>query len=154
MRRLITVALVLALCSPALAQQANKIQGKGGTIVEELATPPVGTETGLVTRPIISGTLTTQPSTVGTANEDGACPSGAANFTVVSANASRKQLMFWASPANTDDVYIKLGAVATTGDARLAPGQPVNFVNGRIYTGQVDAVPASGTQAVCLFELN
>ena len=93
-------------------------------------------------------------STVGSANIDGTCPSGAASFTVAASNASRTWLALWASPANTDDVYIKLGATATSADARIAPGQPINFVAGRIYTGVIDAFPNSGTQAVCVMELN
>lgn len=93
-------------------------------------------------------------STVGTANNDGACPSGAVNFTVAASNASRTWLAIWASPANTDDVYIKLGVTATNVDGRISPGQPINFTSGRIYTGQIDAFPNSGTQAVCLMELN
>ena len=93
-------------------------------------------------------------STVASANNDGACPSGAANFTVVASNASRTWLAMWASPGNTDDVYIKLGVTATSSDARVAPGQAINFTSGRIYTGQIDAIPVSGTQAVCLMELN
>ena len=93
-------------------------------------------------------------STVASANNDGACPSAAVNFTVAASNASRTWLAIWASPANTDDVYVKLGATATSSDARIAPGQTINFTSGRIYTGQVDAIPASGTQAVCLMELN
>lgn len=93
-------------------------------------------------------------STVSSANDDGTCPSGAASFTVVASNASRTWLAMWASPANTADVYIKLGTTATSSDARLAPGQPINFTSGRIYTGRIDAFPASGTQAVCVMELN
>jgi hypothetical protein len=93
-------------------------------------------------------------SSIATANNDGACASGAASFTVAASNASRTWLAMWASPANTDDVYIKLGATATSADARFAPGQPLNFTAGRIYTGIVDAFPASGTQAVCVMELN
>jgi hypothetical protein len=93
-------------------------------------------------------------STVSSANNDGACPSGAANFTVAASNASRTWIAIWASPANTDDVYIKLGVTATSADGRIAPGQPINFTAGRIYTGQIDAFPNSGTQAVCLMELN
>ena len=91
---------------------------------------------------------------VATANNDGACPSGAASFTAIASNASRTWLAVWASPANTDDVYLKLGATATSADARFAPGQPLNFTAGRIYTGIIDAFPASGTQAVCVMELN
>lgn len=93
-------------------------------------------------------------STVGSASNDGACPSGGASFTVIASNASRTWLAIWASPANTDDVYVKLGATATTSDARIAPGQTINFTSGRIYTGIVDAIPNSGTQAVCVMELN
>lgn len=93
-------------------------------------------------------------STVASANNDGACSSGAANFTALASNASRTWAAIWASPANTDDVYIKLGVTATSSDARFAPGQTLNFTSGRIYTGIVDAFPASGTQAVCVMELN
>jgi hypothetical protein len=99
-------------------------------------------------------TRTIEQNFVSTANNDGACPSGAANFTVAASNASRTWIAIWASPANTDDVYIKLGVTATSADGRIAPGQPINFTAGRIYTGQIDAFPASGTQAVCLMELN
>lgn len=98
--------------------------------------------------------VTITSSVVASANNDGACPSGAANFTVAASNGSRLWLALWASPANTDDVYIKLGATATSSDARIAPGQAINFTSGRIYTGQIDALPVSGTQAVCLMELN
>lgn len=92
--------------------------------------------------------------TVATANNDGSCTSGAASFTAIASNASRTWLAVWASPANTDDVYLKLGATATNADARFAPGQPLNFTSGRIYTGVIDAFPASGTQSVCVLELN
>jgi hypothetical protein len=91
---------------------------------------------------------------VATANNDGSCASGAASFTAIASNASRTWLAVWASPANTDDVYLKLGATATAADARFAPGQPLNFTSGRIYTGIIDAFPASGTQSVCVLELN
>jgi len=91
---------------------------------------------------------------ISTANNDGACASGAVSFTAIASNASRTWLAVWASPANTDDVYLKLGAVATNADARFAPGQPLNFTTGRIYTGIIDAFPNSGTQAVCVMELN
>lgn len=87
-------------------------------------------------------------------NNDGTCPSGVASFTVAASNTSRTWLAMWASPNNTDDVFVKLGVTATAADARIAPGQPINFTYGKIYTGQVDAFPASGTQAVCLMELN
>jgi hypothetical protein len=95
-----------------------------------------------------------EQNSVTTANLDGSCPSGAVSFTALASNASRTWAAVWASPANTDDVYIKLGAVATNADARFAPGQPLNFTSGRIYTGQIDGFPASGTQSICVLELN
>jgi hypothetical protein len=103
----------------------------------------------------LSGAIRTiEQNFVATANNDGSCTSGAVSFTAISSNASRTWLAVWASPANTDDVYLKLGAVATNADARFAPGQPLNFTAGRIYTGIIDVFPNSGTQAVCVMELN
>jgi hypothetical protein len=99
-------------------------------------------------------TRTIEQNFVATANNDGSCASGAVSFTAIASNASRTWLAVWASPANTDDVYLKLGAVATNADARFAPGQPLNFTAGRIYTGIIDVFPNSGTQAVCVMELN
>ena len=111
-----------------------------------------------ITNALPTGTNTignvTTLSTVSSANNDGTCPSGAASFTVLASNASRTWAVVWASPANTDDVFIKLAATATNADGRLAPGQAINFTSGRIYTGIIDALPASGTQAVCTMELN
>ena len=98
--------------------------------------------------------VTANPAVTSTVANDGQCPSGAANFTVASSNTSRTWLAIWANPANTDDVYVKMGATATTSDARIAPGQAINWVSGRIYQGQIDAIPNSGTQSVCLIELN
>ena len=88
-----------------------------------------------------------------TANLSGACPSGAANFTVAAAYASRKWIYIWGDPSNTDDVFVKLGVTATSANARLAPGQALNIDSSAIYTGQIDAFPASGTQGVCRVEL-
>jgi hypothetical protein len=108
----------------------------------------------------VTGSVTandgTHTNTSATMNNDGACPSGAANFTVLSSNASRKKAYLAASAANTDDVFVKFGVTATSSDFRLAPGQPINEVpvNSFVYTGQIDAIPASGTQAVCVMEFN
>lgn len=114
-----------------------------------------------------SGTWTVQPGNtpntapwltesvkVGTANNTGACPSGAANTTALASNASRRGAYMAASSANTDDIFIKLGATATTANFRLAPGQPFNILTGSIYTGIIDFIPNSGTQALCVAELN
>lgn len=97
--------------------------------------------------------VTSYPTTA-SANNDGTCPNGAASFTVLASNASRTWAAIWASPANTDDVYIKLGGTATNADGRFAPGQALNFTGMRVYTGIIDAFPNSGTQAVCAMELN
>jgi len=120
------------------------------------AAAPVRTEGNQVgcSTNLSGATRTINESSIATANNDGACSSGAVSFTAIASNASRTWLAVWASPANTDDVYLKLGAVATNADARFAPGQPLNFTSGRIYTGIIDAFPASGTQAVCVMELN
>lgn len=96
----------------------------------------------------------TEAVKVGSASNDGACPSGAANTTALASNASRRAAYLVASSANTDDVFIKLGATATSSDFRLAPGQPFNIMQNSIYTGIIDFLPASGTQALCVAELN
>ena len=126
---------------------AKALDGNGNKITSSVTGPSRGLDINCLAGCVGSGG-------VSSANNDGACPSGAANFTVVASNVSRTWLAMWASATNTDNVYIKLGATATSSDALLAPGQVINFTNGRIYTGQVDAIPASGTQAVCLMELN
>lgn len=114
-----------------------------------------------------SGTWTVQPGNtpntapwltesvkVASANNTGACPSGAANTTALASNAARRGAYMAASSANTDDIYLKLGATATTANFRLAPGQSFNILTGSIYTGIIDFLPASGTQALCVAELN
>jgi hypothetical protein len=114
-----------------------------------------------------SGTWTVQPGNtpntspwltesikVASANNTGSCPSGAANTTALVSNASRRGAYMAASSANTDDIYVKLGATATSSNFRLAPGQSFNILTGSIYTGIIDFFPASGTQALCVAELN
>lgn len=103
-----------------------------------------------------SGHLLPTSTVILFATQDGACPSGAANFTVAASNSFRSSIMLNASPSNTDDIFIKLGVTATTADFRLAPGQALNIPhgNGSIYTGQIDAIPNTGTQAMCIIELN
>lgn len=96
----------------------------------------------------------TESIKVGSANNDGACPSGAGNTTALASNASRRAAYLVASSANTDDIFLKLGATATSADFRLAPGQPFNIMANSIYTGIIDFIPASGTQALCVAELN
>lgn len=151
---LVILALILGLVGVSEAQVtqgtvfSKTLDGVGTKITSTV----VGPDTGLDVN-CIGGTCGgTNP--IGIAVNDGACPSGGVNFTVAASNGTRTWLAIWASPANTDDVYIKLGVTATAADARIAPGQPINFTSGTIYTGQIDAFPNSGTQAVCLMELN
>jgi len=102
----------------------------------------------------ITNTVTTQAASVSSANSTGSCPSApGVSFTVIASNASRKAVFMTASPANTDDVFIKLGATATSSNFRLSPGQAFNLTGATVYTGVIDAIPASGTQAVCVAEL-
>lgn len=91
----------------------------------------------------------TVPASSSTAEDDGSCTSGAANFTVIGAQTGRKVLFIYADPRNTDYVFVKLGTTATIADAPLAPGQGMSFDTGKVYEGPVDAFPLSGTQGVC-----
>jgi hypothetical protein len=103
---------------------------------------------------IANGLVVDASSKVSSANNTGSCPSGAANTTALASNASRRGAYMAASSGNTDDIYIKLGATATTSNFRLAPGQSFNILTGSIYTGIIDFIPNSGTQALCVAELN
>jgi hypothetical protein len=158
-----TLTAVTSITNPVTVtgNKTNNNAAPGATNVGVLpciatAAVPASTEGNQVgcSTNLSGATRVINESSIATANLDGSCPSGAASFTVAASNASRTWLAMWASPANTDDVYIKLGATATSADGRFAPGQPINFTSGRIYTGVVDAFPASGTQAVCVMELN
>jgi hypothetical protein len=132
---------------------ANALVVDGSAVTQPIS-GNIGTVTTVTAVTTITNPVTVTGGTVASANNDGTCTSGAVSFTAIVSNASRTWLAVWASPANTDDVYLKLGATATAADARFAPGQPLNFTSGRIYTGIIDAFPASGTQAVCVMELN
>ena len=158
-----TVGTLTTITNPVtvLGNKTNNNAAPGATNVGVLpcvatAVAPTHTEGNQVgcSGNLSGATRVINESSIATANNDGACASGAASFTAIVSNASRTWLAVWASPANTDDVYLKLGATATAADARFAPGQPLNFTSGRIYTGIIDAFPASGTQAVCVMELN
>lgn len=113
-----------------------------------------------------SGTWTVQPGNtqnttawltegpkVASANNDGACVSVTSSATVLASNASRRVASVCASTANGALVHVKLGATATTGDFPLSAGQCMALGQGVVYTGQVDAIAASGTQLVCVVEL-
>lgn len=115
-----------------------------------------------------SGTWTVQPGNtanttawlvnagqVASANNDGSCVSVSTTTTVLASNASRRQAAIVARMSNTDTVFIKFGATATTADFPLEPGQVYNLEGAsRVYTGVIDAIANSGTQAVCVTEFN
>lgn len=96
----------------------------------------------------------TESIKVASANNTGSCPSGAGNTTALASNASRRGAYMAAASNNTDDIFVKLGATATSSNFRLAPGQSFNILMGSIYTGVIDFIPNSGTQALCVAELN
>jgi hypothetical protein len=87
---------------------------------------------------------------VSSANNSGTCTNVTASTTVLAAFASRKKATLIPKTTNTDRVHIKLGTTATTSFPPLEPGQP--FELDGTYTGQVDAIAASGTQSVCVVE--
>lgn len=115
-----------------------------------------------------SGTWTVQPGNtanttawlmnagqVASANNDGACVSVTVSTTVLASNASRRQAAIVARMSNTDTVFLKFGATATTADFPLEPGQAYNLDgDARVYTGVIDAIANSGTQSVCVTEFN
>jgi len=106
-----------------------------------------------VTQPV-SGTVTANPGASASANNAGAAVSvGTSTTTALASYASRKAATIYASPANTQIVYVKLGATATSSNFPLNPGDslPLNQ-GGSVYTGVVDAIAASGTQSLSVVE--
>ena len=78
----------------------------------------------------------------------------ATSVTILAANSTRKGAKLYASPNNTDTVYVKLGATATASNFPMLPGDSFDLNFGvAIYTGVVDAIAASGTQSISLMEL-
>lgn len=106
-----------------------------------------------LTSTTITGTVTANEGAVASANNDGACVSVTLTTTVLATNASRRSAVITASSANTAITFVKLGATATSADYPLDPGASI-VLDARTYTGVVDALAASGTQSVCVFELN
>jgi len=105
-----------------------------------------------VTQPV-SGTVTASPNTSASANNPGASVSVTSSTTVLASYASRKAATIYSSPSNTADVYIKLGATATSSNFPLSPGDSLALnQGGSVYTGVVDAIAASGTQTIKVVE--
>jgi hypothetical protein len=105
-----------------------------------------------------TGRLRTEvnPVPVATSNSDGSCVSVAANTTVLSSFSTRRGATVMAqcdpSACNTDTVFIRLAATATTSDFPLAPGDRFILQGPAVYTGIIDAIANSGTQKVCVME--
>lgn len=99
--------------------------------------------------------LTTDtPRTVASANNTGTCTSITVSTTVLASNASRRAYGFKASEDNTAKVHCKLGATATTSNTIFGAGAGWSQDTGAVYTGVIDCIAASGTQSVCVYEVN
>lgn len=99
--------------------------------------------------------LTTDtPRVVASANNAGTCTSVTASTTVLASNSSRRAYGFKASEDNTAKVHCKLGATATTSNTIFGAGAGWSQDTGGVYTGVIDCIAASGTQAVCVYEVN
>lgn len=115
-----------------------------------------------------SGTWTVQPGNtanttpwliqapgVATAANDGSCATvTTSSSNLLASNSSRRYCAVMARMSNTDTVFMKLGTTATTADFPLEPGQVFNLPRNVVYTGAVDAISNSGSQSVCVVELN
>lgn len=102
---------------------------------------------------ISTGSVTAFPPSVASASNDGACISVTASTTLLSANAGRRFYTICARASNTDTVFVKLGTTATTADFPMEPGQCDNAPPNSVYTGIIDAIANSGTQSMCVREL-
>jgi len=96
------------------------------------------------------GTVVLQKAS--SANNDGAQVSvTTTSGTVLASFSTRIFASICSSPQNTDIVYLKLGATATTSDYKLWPNQCFN-TSSTPYTGVIDARSATGTQEVSVLE--
>ncbi len=122
--------------------------GDGAGALNTIIDSGTVTTLGTITNPV-----STQPTATASALNDGACVTvTTTSGTVVASNASRKFLALYARSTNTDIVYLKLGATATTADFPLEVGQPFNITGGWVYTGVIDSLSAAGSQSVCFVE--
>lgn len=102
---------------------------------------------------VVSTNTAIIPVVTATANNDGTCTALTVSASLLVSFTTRKWFSVCARIANTDTVYVKLGATATTSDFPLEPGQCFNSPVTPIYTGAVDAIAGSGTQTACVVEL-
>lgn len=116
-----------------------------------------GGYTVVIQGPLLDGGLawvTTPPAAL-SVNNAGACVSVSTTTAVLSSNAARRSASLCARVTNTDTTFVKLGLTATTSNFPLEPGQCFNLTApGSIYTGEIDAVANSGTQSICVVEVN
>ena len=128
-----------------------------GNLRTATGTELIGSQTSSASIPVViasdQGAVKIDRNTVASANNDGACISVTGSSTAVLASfASRRAAILRADPTNTQRVYLKFGATATTGDFPLDAGDSV-VVGGTVaYTGAIDGIAASGTQSVCVAE--
>ena len=158
---------------PAITGTVTAIQGTGSNLHVAVDSAPTTAVTGPLTdiqlrasAVPVSGPLTdtqlrasvvpTQdtPRQSASANNAGTCTSVAATTTVLASNASRRVFGLKAHEGNSDRVYCKLGATATTANMPFAAGSSFWMDTGAVYTGVVDCIAGSGTQTVCVFEVN
>lgn len=100
------------------------------------------------------GIVVTLPAQLTVAQNDGACVTlTTTSATILASNSSRRAFTMFLRETATDVVFIKFGAVATTSDMVLAPGQPFSMMGGGVtYTGIIDGRSNTGSQSVCFAE--
>ncbi|UOF79745.1 hypothetical protein [Caudoviricetes sp.] len=131
----------------------NVLVDGGFVTTQVVAALPTGANViGGVTQ---SGTWSDTPRQVSSANNTGTCVSvSTLSTTVLADNASRRAYGFKASEDNTARVYCKLGAMAATSNTVFGAGSSWSQDTGAVYTGVIDCIAASGTQSVCVYEMN
>ena len=155
-----TQRIVIATDQPQLTN-ALKVDGSGVTQpISGTVTANAGSGTLAVSGPVTDAQLrasavpvTDNPSLVASANNDGAAVSvTTSSGTVLASFSTRGFAQICSLISNTDAVFLKLGAVATTSDLRLEIGQCFSVGGTRVYTGVIDARSNTGTQSVAVVE--
>lgn len=114
------------------------------------STEIIGQTTAALSLPAV---LASDQIAMSTANNDGAQVSMTTTSAAVLASfATRKFASICSLSTNTDTVYIKMGATATTSDFPLLVGQCFNMPPFAVYTGAIDGRSASGTQTLGVVE--
>ncbi len=109
-----------------------------------------GQTTAALSLPVV---LATDQIGMSAANNDGAQVSmTTTSSTVLASFSTRKFASICSLATNSDTVYIKMGATATTSDFPLLVGQCFNMPPFAVYTGIIDGRSASGTQTLGVVE--